>query len=273
MDPARALATLERALRQLMEHAYRAQFGDAWLDQVTTPEQRERWQDRARDEEARRGRRGVSRLPEPGLAYADLYALRTVLEANWDPLAPALKEKKEIVALLKRFDSIRNAVAHSRDVLPFEQDLLAGIAGDIANRVTVHMSSQDPSGDYYPRITRVSDSFGSEPAAAELARAEHWAHCSTGLTLRPGDVVRFSCQGVDPQGRELDWALSTNMGVAWTAFTSGSEAIIEWVVSPHDVQDEKTVLVYMRAGETTYHRRGTFDHGASFKYRVLPPAG
>jgi hypothetical protein len=189
-----------------------------------------------------------------------------------EPLATALKEKKEVVALLKRFDNLRNTLAHSRDLLPFEEDLLAGVAGDIRNRVTIYMSSQDISGDFYPRIESVRDSFGNEPTSAALAELGHWAHCATDLTVRPNDVVDFTCRGTDPQGRELEWAVSTNMSIRWGHATGDADSgTVRWLVSADDVQDAKTILVYMRAKGTDYHRRGSFDQGASFTYRVLPP--
>jgi len=37
-----------------------------------------------------------------------------------------------MLPLLRRFEALRNTVAHSRPVLPFEADLLSGIAGEIA---------------------------------------------------------------------------------------------------------------------------------------------
>ena len=61
------------------------------------------------------------------------------------------------MALLKRLDNIRNAVGHSRPLLPFERDLLSGIAGQIRNQVTIYMSTQDEAGDIYPRIESVTD--------------------------------------------------------------------------------------------------------------------
>lgn len=63
----------------------------------------------------------------------------------------ALGPKVETLPLLARFEQLRNSVAHSRGILAFEEALLSGIAGQIRNQVTIFMSIQDPSGDYYPR--------------------------------------------------------------------------------------------------------------------------
>ncbi|MFE5338885.1 hypothetical protein ACFQ80_01570 [Isoptericola sp. NPDC056578] len=174
VEPSVALVQLERALRRVIQHAYREHFKEGdWLARISTDEQRACWAKRATEEEKKRTKRGAAVTPTTGLEYAHLAELRTILKKHWSPVAPALGAHKEvgtmleraadIEALLKRFDDLRNTVAHSRDLLPFEKDLLAGIAGDIENRVTIYMSSKDPAGDIYPRITAVMDSFGHQP--------------------------------------------------------------------------------------------------------------
>jgi hypothetical protein len=88
MQAAVALTTLERALRQLMEHAYAAKYGQGWVERISTPDQRSQWDDRARAEEGNRRGRGVHHVPPSGLDYADLYALRTIIEKDWSLLPP-----------------------------------------------------------------------------------------------------------------------------------------------------------------------------------------
>lgn len=157
VEPSVALVKLERALRRVMQHTYHEHFKDDWLKRISTDEQRACWEARATEEEKKRTKRGAAVTPSSGLEFAHLAELRAILKKEWSPVAPALGAHKEvgtmleraadIEALLKRFDDLRNTVAHSRDLLPFEKDLLSGIAGDIENRVTIYMSSKDASGD------------------------------------------------------------------------------------------------------------------------------
>lgn len=252
---------LERALRQVIESVFQQRDGQEWLGKVTTALQRDRWSDRAVEEGARRGRRGVAHLPVVGLEYAQLRELIGILEKDWEPFAAALGYKKEVLALLERFDVIRNAIAHSRDLLPFEEDLLSGIAGDIRNRVTIYMSAQDDAGNYYPRIESIRDSFGNEGNE----------RFTTGLTLRPGDVVEFSCRGVDPQGRPLAWMLSPRLTQRRVPEETGPEVSLRWQVKPEDVRDMVQLQIYMWALDTPFHKRGNFDERGVFVYRVLPP--
>lgn len=298
MEASVSLARLERALRQVMAVCYRERFGEAWLEHVTSPEQRKLWDARAEDEERRRATRGAAVTPRGGLEYANLFDLRRILHKHWEPLAPALGAKKETSALLERFDGltadqaaqreaevllerfdhVRNTVAHSRELLPFEEDLLAGIAGDVGNRVTIYMSSQDESGDFYPRMVSVYDQYGNQADPEQLMSQETvWIH-QTGQTLRPGDSVTFTCRGTDPQGRQLDWGIqraTTGMG-PYDAFyadrAQGADVVLTWQVRDQDVRDQCQVFVVMMALGTPYHRAGGFDQVVGFNYRVVPPA-
>jgi hypothetical protein len=159
LDPTVALETCENALRQLMTHAYHHAYGDGWLERISTEDQRNEWESRAETEKTTR--KGVAVIPSVGLAYANFYELLGFAEGHWDPLAAALGKKASIMALLKRFDNLRNTVAHNRELVTFEKELYSGIAGQIRNQVTIYMTTQDPAGDHYPRIESVIDSYGN----------------------------------------------------------------------------------------------------------------
>jgi Swt1-like HEPN len=134
LEPTAALQTCENALRQLMAHAYKKSYGDDWLQRITTEDQRNEWLERAEAEG--NTRRGVAVVPPVGLAYANFYELLEFVEEHWEPLAAALGKKASIVALLKRFDNLRNTVAHNRELVTFEKELYSGIAGQIRKDVS-----------------------------------------------------------------------------------------------------------------------------------------
>jgi hypothetical protein len=116
------------------------------------------------------------------LDYSDLFDLLTMSEEDWSRVAPALGKGKEVLSLLKRLDDLRNNVAHGRQLVPFEVHLFAGIAGDIRNRVTIYMSTQDPSGNNFPRIESVTDEFGNVLKGSLTLRTSN-PLCDTRLTL------------------------------------------------------------------------------------------
>lgn len=255
-----------------MAHAYKAEYGADWLDRISTPKQRVQWSERAKDES--NARKGVISVPQPGLAYAQFYELLGFANKHWAPLAAALGKKASTYPLLRRFDKLRNAVAHHRPLVPFEQDLVSGIAGQIRTHVTTYMSAQDPGGEYYPRLESVTDSFGNSyvgtgpvPLIGPTIRCQQILH--------PGEVVTFTAIGIDAQGRDLEYALvPTSTGTIFTHAdsTGGNPVTLQWVVSKEDVAELAWANIYMRAKGAEYHRfQRKLDDQVAFGYRINPP--
>lgn len=89
--------------------------------------------------------------------------------------------------------------------------------------------------------------------------------------LQPGDLVTFTCVGIDPQGRDLRWSRK-NPRSSEVVSRSGEAAILTWTVADEDVTETAASHVYLERDETKYRRFGWFDHRAYFTYRVRPPA-
>lgn len=267
LSPADALVTCERALRQLFAHAFQAAYGRDWLSSVATPDKIAKWKRIQVNEHKRRSPRGVAGVPTDALAYAEFSDLCEIAEQHWQPLEDALGVMDETLPLLARFELLRNTVAHSRQPLRFEAELLSGIAGEIRNRVTNYMTAQDPSGDHYPRIESVTDSFGrSWPGKEGLGP---WA---TGEAVRVnvGDVITFDCAGTDAQGRELRWLLRT-YSTMLVDQAVGDRVALRWVVGVQDVQDDHMVRITLQS-DGRFHRQGDYDQMVHFPYHVVPPA-
>ena len=254
-----------------MRREFEDKYGPAWLSRVTTPEQREKWQGRYEQETARRP--GLVAVPSVGLEYSELYELIEIAKKHWEPLAPALGKRARVAPLLEHFERVRNTVSHSRDVLPFERDLMSGISGEIRNKVTLHMTSTAPDGDPYPRIESAVDSFGDaieiRPQLQEIAGISE-----RGLIIRPGDSITFTCTGIDALGRDLEWQLRSHSSDASDSAESpsGHPAELTWHVLESDVSESAGVNIQMKAAGARYHRAGSFDHRVIFTYRVRPPA-
>ncbi|MEV0949031.1 hypothetical protein [Promicromonospora sp. NPDC050249] len=269
VEPTVAVTTLERALRQLMRREFEQRYGPAWLDHVTTPEQREKWKGRYDQEVARRP--GVVAVPSVGLEYSELYELIQIAERHWEPLSGALGKKAKVVTLLEHFERVRNSASHSRELMPFERDLMSGISGEIRNKVTLHMTSTAPDGDPYPRIESVVDSFGDSidivPQLSEIA-GKSWRY----VIVQPGDSVTFTCVGVDAQGRDLEWELrSTKSGGSDQAVSRSGEPVeLTWRVQEADIVESNAINIQMSVKGATYHRANGFDHRVFFMYRVRP---
>lgn len=270
LEPSVAVGVLERAL---MAREYPRAYGSEWFTRVTTDKQREAVA-RAQRQEAPR-RKGVADVQPVGLQYLELLSLIQIAMEHWDPLREALGRMDSTLPLLWRFYDMRNPSQHSRDLVPFEQELMSGIAGQVQNQVTLHMSSQDPGGAYYPRITAASDSLGHEaqidPVIGEIAGS--YGSYPAETILRPGDVVTFTVLADDPQGRHLKWTLhagKTHRPLAETVAPSGAPVQLQWLVDNADVGESSHAIVYMSAADARYHRANGFDHRVNFHYRVRP---
>jgi hypothetical protein len=177
---------------------YSDAFGDDWLTRIASAETIAKWKQKREEERKRRATRGVATVPNELLAHAEFYELVNVARKHWEPLQAALGKKAETLPLLARFDRLRNTVAHSRETLPFEDDLLAGIAGEMRNRVARYTSEQDPGGQFFARIEFAMDSLGHE--ASPLRGAAGSLMAVTDATVYVGDQIRFTCRATDPQG-------------------------------------------------------------------------
>lgn len=278
LDPNAALRTCEVALRSIMELVYPQHYGNDWLRDISNSKQRRDWKNRANEAAEDLAARAVASVPDAGLAYSHMRDLVEIASKHWAPLVPALGDEAVMVPMLAQFESLRNIVAHHRPLVPYEQELYSGIAGMIRNKVTAHVSQQDPSGDIYPRIESASDEFG-RVVDIITPTTERAGYVSTGksidnyyITVRPGDVVRFTVSAVDPQDRDIHWSLIYPMGYhEHTVVPSGTETVLTWTVNEGDVQDSAAVNIHMEADGARYHRAGQFDQWVCFMFRVLPP--
>jgi len=257
-----------------MTHSYYLEYGKDWLERISNADQRAAWGDRRDAEMVSAGRRGVApaAVSTALLDYSNFYELRNIAKEHWAPLAAALGKARETMPLLNRFDQVRNTVAHSRDLLPHEIDLLSGIAGELRNKVTIYMSSQDAGGNYFPRVERVSDQFGH---TIDNTQTENFmAACTTGEVLRVGQRVQYTCVGIDPQGRELEWELM-HSDVSPTSgdveLAHGTNVTLTWDIRPEHVRHHAATVIQMKALGTPYHRHSRFVEQVEFHYRVLPP--
>lgn len=270
LTPAVALASCEGALRQLLGFVLEQKHGIDWLTKVVKAETIVVWQERRDEERKKRTTRGVAQVSEDPLAYAHFYELVDLVKQQWNEVAPALGKKAVTGALLDRFDDLRNTVAHSRDLLPFEADLLSGIAGEIRNRVALFMSSKGPGGEHFARMEEVTDSFGNRvDGLATLQSSNPSIMCEQELHV--GDVVQFRARGTDPHGRALRWHLMVAPGGVDLVEVDGDEVELSWTVESKHVSDRSYVIVRLES-DSEFHRWSEgVDGMALFFYRVVPP--
>ncbi len=274
MDPATSLATAEQALRDLLAAVMYKEHGADWMDKVVEPARRQEWK-KVREQEARQ-RVGHTLSGVDDLSYAFLGDIVEIIRktAHWKQFfEPVLGPRDEAFALLGILQTIRRPVGHSRPLLPFEEDLISGIAGRIRNQVTIYLSDQDPDGNYYSRIERIEDSFGNAFTYSQGTDFSDILTVHTPTMLRVSDIVTFRCEGTDPHGRELTWRLD-HAPPGEPVESPGDHVDLTWKVQATDT-GKKWIAVHLRH-EGHYHRHVGEDLFADatvrFYYRVLPPS-
>lgn len=254
MDATESINAIEDALRS----AITAILGDRWIEQ--DPDLRDALEAR-RIEESKR--RDGARVDHHLLAYSHIYELRKLVSKNWDEFKAVFKDKKHFDVYMDRVEDLRNVPMHSRQLLPFEQHLLSGIAGEIRNLVTIYRSQLAPDGKHYPVVESIIDSFGNQ-----LVKNFRGAD---GTRLKMGDIVEFQCRGWDPQDRPLTWTLE-RVGRGEVSSATGNSVVLAWTVTEADISEFTQLAITMNSNGK-YHRYPYGDQSETFIYRVDPPMG
>jgi hypothetical protein len=122
-------------------------------------------------------------------------------------------DRQRTLAYFGVIEDVRNSIAHSRDLVPFERELISGIAGHLRNQASLYRSGMDEASRYYPRIESIRDSFGIEGARPEednLGRT---------IRLEVGQVITFTGRAVDAKNRDIHWLTSREFDVGHDATT------------------------------------------------------
>ena len=255
MQPAEAINVVETVLRR----AVRQVLGDSWHD--GTGVDRAKLQERREEE---RKRRTGATVEVDLLSYTHLYELHKIIRKRWEDFKPVFGKKERFFVYMERLEDFRNAPMHCRALLPFEQALLEGIAGELRNELTLWRSSQAPDMSWYPTVESITDSLGNLITSG---------NCRTPSRLQVGDEITFRCIGWDPQDRELTWTLN-GMAMHFGPQLDqqvGSEVTLTWHISPAHVAESPIVTISMlSSGE--YHREPSgCDFSVTVIYAVDPP--
>jgi len=253
VDPTESINLLETVLRRLLRDV----LGDSW--RTSKGIDIDRLASKKREDQARR--RGV-RVSADLLDYTEFLELQSIILNSWTAFAPALGKRKYVEVYFDRLNGFRNPAMHSRDLLPFERDLLAGMVGEFRNLVVLHRSQKGPDMQHYPVIEQVADS---------LANATPPAGQDTGMRLDVGDTVTFRCRGTDPQGRTLRWVLmSHNNAEVHGDEAEGDDVTLRWQVTPEAVMERIRIAIRLSSGGQ-FHRYRYCDDECHFDYSVNPP--
>lgn len=256
----------------MLRSAIRYAFPDgAWIDATGAPPESFLLGRQENERAARQGAGGSADL----LDFADTGHLAAIVEGNWDRFSPVFGDEARTRTYLDILRSVRNTVAHSRALVPFERDLLSGAAQHLGNLLAIYRTAADGPEAHYPSIESLTDNFG-RPAG----RLPHLDQSP--VRLQVGDRVRWEGRAVDPRGRGLLWYVTIGpySTVPGRRIAQGTRLAFEWVVGPEHVGEGRSFMLFIRSrGAYFRYREASFEGGfvdasddyAGFRYNVSPP--
>lgn len=262
MDISQVLKNTENALRDFIAFILSEQFGSEWETKCgVSPERLNRWKER-REVEPKRQEAGV--VDERLIYYADFYDLKTILKRHWQHFSPAFGDLKTMEVWLTEFEKLRDPDAHRRELLPHQKSLILGISGELRTKIARYRSNQETSESYYPRIEFSADNLGNSWKPGESS------FVTTGMNLRPGDVLEFVVTASDPLEEPLEYQCTLGAGSPGHSDVWSNENTFTIVVTDEHVGNLFFAVVRVRS-KRKYHAHGCYDDDVMFTYQVLPP--
>jgi len=251
------VAACEDALRGLV----RSQIGIRWTE-LFEPEDLATFERKRREDQ--RARRGTI-LATDLLDYTEMRHLKDIVlgQRFWPEFKSALGKMKDIRPYFNRLTDLRNVPAHARQLLPFEEDLVRGITGEIRNLVMRHRNGENLASRHWPEIELVTDQFGNRRVGGETGPVDKPEY------LFPGDTVTFTCRARDPLEGVMAWTCGSSISHPNFDAASGTEATLIWKVRPEDVNEQSWAIITLTS-ERGDHRRGDHDATVGFRYFVAP---
>jgi hypothetical protein len=259
LDITQALKDAENSIRDFISSILSKELGEDWIVSCGVSQDRlSKWEERKKSEEKRQK---FGAVEQRLIYYADFYDLTSILKKNWPgAFSEALGDWKTIEVFLSQLESLRDPDAHRRELLPHQKHLIIGISGEIRTRLVRYRSKQETSEDYYPRIESARDNLGNiitcESPSAQL---------STGMTLRPGDLLEFVITATDPMGGVIEYGIYQGCNTKWQ-----DNNVLKFQVKEDHIERNFTLIIVIRS-DRKYHAKKDLDDHANFVYEVLPP--
>jgi len=236
MEPTEALRSIESALRIVIRDA----LGEKWKTSPGAPDI-EKLEARRKEEISRRD--GVI-VSDDLLNFTETYHLTNIIEKNWQSFNPVFDDMKRTLAYFGILKDVRNSVAHSRDLVPFERDLLSGIVGHLRNQVSLFRSSDDTPTRYYPLIESLKDSFG------EAGRNVGAITFGTPLRIDVDQIIAFTGSAFSASSKPVSWWLQSmpehSVYQEPVKVAEGDDVTIQYAVTESDVSERLNVVIYIR---------------------------
>lgn len=190
------------------------------------------------------------------LFYSDFYDLETIIDKNWESFLPVLNDKKRWLVFFKEVEKFRNTIAHGRQLIKSQEDLLSGIVMDLKNSMTIFHNKNNMKEDFFIEIIRITDNLGNSWGKSIYERSKP-------PILREGDEYEINVEANDPKDREIEYRLSA-LGSEFLIVQNSSK--FRFVVTPNLIGRMVSLLVHVRTPESNYKN----EHAMDLTLCVLP---
>jgi hypothetical protein len=131
--------------------------------------------------------------------FSDFYDLKPIVHKNWNVFKEILLNKKIFEANFDQIESLRNTVSHGRNIWSFQNQLIAGITGELKSTLVKYHNKNMDADDYFIRILKLSDSLGNQWGIENL---DNTLLIAKGI-LRVNDQIEIFIEAYDPKNRVI----------------------------------------------------------------------
>ena len=168
-----------------------------------SPDRIEKWKEKREIEKKKNN--GI--LIESRLIYfSDFYDLKNIVHRKWEVFKEILLNKKIFEANFDQIESLRNSVSHGRSLWSFQNQLIAGITGELKSTLVKYHNKNMDADDYFIRILKVSDSLGNQWGIGNL---NNTLLVAKGI-LRVNDKIEIFIEAYDPKNREITFEFGSS---------------------------------------------------------------
>lgn len=262
MDATDALRAIETALRLSIFKV----LDDGWLSASGAPDIAKLEEKRAAEAKRRDGAITSDNL----LEYTETYHLTQIVLRNWEAFQPVFRDKKRTEVYFGILEDVRNSIAHSRDLITFEKDLLSGIAGQLRAQVSRFRNDLDGSTAYYPLIEKVRDSLGNPGlSASERGYDKPIARIDV------GEELSFAGSAFSADGNSVIWKVqktrSRHISTEQHEVAVGDSVEFSYRFTEADVNEHLHFGIVVSTPSKYHRHAGATDDIRYFHYQVNPP--
>jgi hypothetical protein len=262
MDITQILKDTENSLRDFIGYILNKNFGPDWEQRCgVTDDRLNKWKER---KESKEKRQKAGACDERLIYYADFYDLKTIIKKHWNLFSEALGEFKTAEVWLTELEKLRDPDAHRRELLPHQKNLILGVSGELRTKIARYRSSQETTEAYYPRIEFAADNLGNSWKLG----ANYWI--TTGMKLRPGDVLEYVVTASDPLEEPLLYQCTFGVGRPGHSDKWSKENTFTFEVTDKYVGELFFASISIKSNRK-YHAHQDHDDNVDFTYEVLPP--